>query len=534
MDNWKKYIFLGLGIVCLVLGNQNILEAGLFGKRKLSSVFRSSDAKIQFIEEQSNVKVSLDQAWKLELPSDITGPVWLGTTYREEPYSELEFNTIRDEMINKELDIVKENYVKKKKAEKGKDGGEAAVDDLLSDLLAEGNKEEEEDVSQYLVDFDEVAARRKIASRIFVPQTRYVPIPAVYVTLKNKQVFCIDLNTGITSWVYRLNMSLNGVPFETESHLYIVEAGACYVIDKQTGLANSKVLFDRGVYPTLYANQGRLYPVGYGNRVASWSEGRSAAHWYYKLPGGVEGGVYGHSEGLLLPLMSGELLSLSFEGNEKWKFISKSHSDEKIYLEKIIADKNKEIETEKKLARQEDRKEDLNVISKLEHAIDDIQEKLKQLNNRNRGMFLAKPHIYEDSLVIGSTDFNLYRLNRFSGLPEWSYACGASIKEEASVDSKWVYVKDANRRLHRVSYESGQGEIIARGIDRILQSKGDVVSYEKDRRVWLDWDRSKGYFDGWNSKDLLLSEDMSLLVALKRNGQLHVFKTSEIRQLPQG
>lgn len=534
MNNWKKYIFLGLGVVCLVLGNQSRIEAGLFGKRNFGSVFRGQDTSIQFVEEQANIKINLDQAWKLDLPSVIVGPVWLGTTYKEVPYSELEFNTIRDNMIHKELEIVKENYVKKKKAEKGEDGGGAAVDDLLSDLLAEGKKDEEEDVSQYLIDFDEISARRKIASRIFVPQTRYVPIPAIYVTLKNRQVFCIDLKTGITSWVYRMKMPLSAEPFETESNLYIVEAGACFVIDKQTGLANSKVSFDRGVYPILYAHQQRLYPVGFGNRVASWSEGRSAAHWYYKLPGGVEGGVYGHSEGLLLPLMSGELLSLSFEGDVKWRFISKSHSDEKIYLEKIIADKNKEIETEKKLARQEDRKEDLNVISKLENAIDEIQLKLDQLNNRNRGMFLAKPHLYKDSLVIGSTDFNLYRLNRFSGLPEWSYACGASIKEEALADDKWVYVRDVNGRLHQVDYKMGQGKIISKGVGRVLQSKGDVVSYEKDQRVWLDWGSSKGYFEGWDSENLMMSEDMSLLIGIKPKGQLQVFKTSEIRQLPQG
>ena len=93
---------------------------------------------------------------------------------------------------------------------------------------------------------------------------------------------------------------LDTVPFETEENLYIVQAGSCYVIDKQSGQATEKVNFDRAVYPVLYANQERLYPVGYGNRVASWSPDRRAANWYYKLKGDVNGGVFGHSEGLFV------------------------------------------------------------------------------------------------------------------------------------------------------------------------------------------------------------------------------------------
>ena len=162
----------------------------------------------------------------------------------------------------------------------------------------------------------------------------------------------------------------------------------------------------------------------------------------------------------LLPMSSGELLSLSFEGDEKWRFVSKSYSDEKIYLEKIIADLTKEIEVEKKEASREERDPDLIVLSKIEKQIEAVEQKLDDLRFRTRGKYLARPFIFGESLLIGSTDFNLYRLNRFSGLPEWAYSCGAPVKQSALGTGDWVYVKDARDRLHQVALSEGEGKVV--------------------------------------------------------------------------
>lgn len=519
----------------MMLGSSLELNAGLFGKKNFGLFRDEKSDDLRFIEEGSGIKVSLGSAWNLELPSAISGPTWLGTTYREEPYSEVEFNQLREERINKELERLKAEHIKRAKLEKSRGGGEAAVDDLLSDLLSEGEKKKEEDVTKYLVDFDEEAVRRKIASRTFVPQTRYVPIPAVYLTLKNQQLFCIDLKTGITSWVYKLALPISEVPFETEANLYIVQAGACYIIDKQTGLATQKINFDRAVYPIVYAQQDRVYPVGYGNRLASWSPQRNTAHWYYKLPGGVNGGVYGHSEGLMLSLSSGELLCLSFEGEEKWSFVSKSHSDEKIYLEKLIADVNKQIELERKDARQKDRQENTAEINKFEKEIERIELKLDQLEQRTRGKYVVRPHVFQDSLIIGSTDFNLYRLNRFSGLPEWSYSCSAAIKQEAFGNGGWVFVRDDQGKLHKVNYSSGVGSVLATGVARVLETLDSVSCYEKNSKIWMDWGEDKGYFEGWDARNMKVSKDFKQMIGLDLGaGLIKVWKIEGIRQLPRG
>ena len=532
MTNFKNLLYLSFGLFCLVVTPLQELNAGLFGKKLFKGIVSKPSKGVRFVEPSSQVTVDLRESWHLSLPSEITGPVWLGTTYREVPYTEVEFNKLRDEKVAIELDRIRQDHIRRVKAEKSKEG--AAVDDLLSDLLAEGQEEKEEDLSKYLVDFDEEAVRRRVANRTFVSQTRYVPIPAVYLTLKNQQIFCIDLKTGITSWVYSLKLPIRDIPFETEEELFLVQAGSCYVIDKQTGLATEKVNFDRAVHPVLYSNQGRLYPVGYGNRVASWTPKRSVANWYHKLSGAVNGGVFGHSEGLLFPLSNGELTSLSFEGEEKWTFISKSHSDEKIYLEKIIEDLNKEVESEKKEASREDRDADLEVLDRLEKETEAIEDKINDLKDRARGMYLAKPHEFGESLIIGSTDFNLYNLNRFSGLPEWSYSCGASLKEEALGSGDWVYVRDSKSRLHKVGYASGKGEVMANGLSRLLGALDELACYEKDDKVWLDWKSSKGYFDGWDSKNTFISKDMKQLIGIDRSGVIRVWNTEGIRQLPQG
>jgi len=531
MINFRNLVCLSLGLLCLTSASIQELNAGLFSK-KIFKGFSGKSESMSFVDPSSQVKVALKESWHLELPSEVSGPVWLGTTYREVPYSEVEFNRLRDEKIAIEFERIKQDHIRRVKAEKSKDG--AAVDDLLSDLLAEGEEDKEEDVSKYLEDFDEEAIRRRVASRTFVSQTRYVPIPAVYLTLKNQQIFCIDLKTGITTWVYSLKLPIRDVPYETEEELFIVQAGACYVIDKQTGLATEKINFDRAVHPVLYSNQGRLYPVGYGNRVASWTPERNVANWYFKLPGAANGGVFGHSEGLLFPMSNGELMSVSFEGEEKWTFISKSHSDEKIYLEKIIEKLNKESENEKKEASREDRSADLEVLSRLEKETEAIDLKISDLRKRARGMYLAKPHIYDDSIIIGSTDFNLYRLNRFSGLPEWSYSCGASLKEESLASGEWVYVRDAKNRLHQVGYETGKGKVVMSGLARVLGALNDLACYEKDKKIWLNWGSSQGYFEGWDSKNTYMSKDMKQVIGVDKAGLIKVWNTEGIRQLPQG
>ena len=123
MIDWKKVISLCFWVLCLILGTQEKLSAGLFGKRLFNKFFSDSGDRLQFIEERSNLKIELPEAWNISLPSPVTGPVWFGTTYKEAPYMEAEFNKLRDEKIMEELDRVKQDYIKKVKAEKKKKWG---------------------------------------------------------------------------------------------------------------------------------------------------------------------------------------------------------------------------------------------------------------------------------------------------------------------------------------------------------------------------------------------------------------------------
>ena len=132
MVNFKRLACLGLGLLS-VLYAPATLDAGLFGKKVFKGFSKNSE-NISFVESGTGVKVDLSESWFLNMPSDVAGPVWLGTTYREVPYTEYEFNKLREEKINKELDRLKKDHIKKAKAEASKEGG-AAVDDLLSDLL---------------------------------------------------------------------------------------------------------------------------------------------------------------------------------------------------------------------------------------------------------------------------------------------------------------------------------------------------------------------------------------------------------------
>lgn len=513
------------------------IKGGDNRKARVEAEALRSDEKAFSITLQQDERQpqSTSPAWVVRVGRELGGVSWLGTSYKNVPYTEGEFNDLRNKKIKSEVDRLKKDHIARKRAARSREGGQEQIEGLLDDLLAGGDQAKENEDAEMLKDFNEEQVYRRVTNRTFVAQSRPVVIPSIYVQSRRGDLFCLELETGLTSWVVRLEVPLLYIPFETEKELFIVDGGTVKIIDKRSGFITDHVRLDRAVFPKVYFNDDRIYSISFEDRALSWQVDKTYRDWLYRMPGAVVHGIFGHSSGLILPLDTGEIVSLSFDGKEKWNFISKSYSDEKIYLERLMNKHSKAIEKEKGDARKSNRPEDRQFIRKHEREIDLLQSKILKLDQRTRGQYVAEPLLVKDDVIIGCTDFQLYSLSRFSGIPNWSYSCGAEVKAKPHQDSKWIWQRDELRRVHRVDLKTGKGEIVLRGVDRILAPKNDGVLVLSNGRLHA-WS-NKASTDVVNLETagghmLMASSNHNLLVSLRgKDGLVRAYSMESFRAL---
>lgn len=532
------------GVLSLLLVTLQPLDAGwkLFGNRSE----KRTEAEVQGTRvDQNRFTLEVSESgreprghqplWVIRLGQELGGNPWIGTTYKDTPYTEVEFNSLRTKLIEEEYQRLRRLHIDREKAKRGREEG-AVIDDLLDDLLAgEEADADGADDEKYLDNFDEEATRRKVASKTFVPQSRPVVIPSLYVQGKNGALFCLEMKTGLTSWVLGMERLILTQPYESEKFIFIVDGATCKIVDKRSGYIMENLFVDRAIHPKVYYFDNTIFGFSYDSRVLAWKRGRRYSEWAMRLPGKVTLGVDGHDQGLFLPLDSGMFASVSFDGDLKWTFVSKSHSDEKVFLEKLVTQHIRKIEEEKKKARLEGRPEDKLYIRKHEKDMAKVKDDLSNLALRTRGRYLAEPLVVEDSVIVGCTDFQLYRLSRYSGLPEWSYSCGAGVEQRAFHYSGWVWQRDDLGRLHRINFETGEGKVVLEEVDRIMGARGEGVIYSKNGRVrtWSPKVSSviKGALDSRTVR-FLASPDEGFLMMIDRNvGEIRGYSTETFRAL---
>jgi outer membrane protein assembly factor BamB len=531
---------IGAGVIFLVLAMGSpmaVNAASLWSKMKRvvsnqeEELDSSSVNQLIYKEVLSDRQnVVLNPKWAVNVGEKLNTLCWIGTTYKDIPYSEQEFYEIRVKKIEAEVTRKREEHIGKKKAEEAKSG--AVVSELLDDLLG-GSEKKDKDDSKYLEGFDEDEVRRTVSKRLFVAQSRAVVIPALFVQSTTGALYCFELETGLTSWVNNLGIALTAKPYENEKFIYVASGASITVIDKRSGFTTEKLNFDRAVYPVVFANDSHVYAASYDDRILCYKWGESYAEWTQKLPGSVAHGLFGYENGLLAPLNNGELLSFTFDGHEKWRFVSKSHSDEKIYLEGLRNEHVKQIEKEKADARRDGRPEDASILFKISKEIEGINKQLRDLSHRVKGRYIAMPAMSGQELVVGSTDFKLYRMNVYSSASAWSYTCVAENRSSALIRGNWVWQLDELGNVHRVDYKTGQGKIVLKGVQSILDAQNDgvMVLSSGKLRVWSE--RTEAEMLGRPAgHKVLASLSTGVMVSCDTaQGQILAFPTTELRPL---
>jgi outer membrane protein assembly factor BamB len=477
-------------------------------------------------EEKGRPSRKISARWSVDLDQKIHSKSWIGTTYRDKPYTEEEFYALREREVANEVERLKQEHISKKKAEITKESG-VIVEDLLDDLLGgDDEEEEEEDLSKYLEGYDEESVRLRVSRRTFIPQSRAVVIPALYVQGENNELFCLELETGLAVWVLKLDAPLEHVPYESDSHLYIVEGVQCKVVDKRSGFVADRVRFDRAIHPRVFSYDGMIFAVSYQGHLMGWDLNRNFPDWTVRLADRAELGVFGHDNGLFIPVDGGFSYSFSFNGAAQWKFSSKAESDEKIYLEKERNKHIKAMEAEGKSARIEGRSEDKEYMNRQERAIDLIDDKKAQLAYRTRGNFVSAPDFVKDALFVGNTDFQFYRLDLYSGIPEWVYPCSGEVRSAPVAADSFVWQLDRSGVLHKVDAESGSGEAIASSVAKVVMASDDWVTYwsvKGDLR--LSQNRKEIQFRGLNRStgSVLGDVDSGLLINIGKEGGIFAY-----------
>lgn len=488
MCNLSRFIRVGVGFLAFLLAIGGV-EASFWSKIKSSTglgraeeVSRGGVDALPY-KEQGGASFYEAPLWVVDLGRSLTKQSWIGSTYKSIPYSELEFNQIRKRKVEAEFQRLRTEYINKKKAELNKDSA-AAVENLLDDLLGGESESREEDVEVYLEGFQEDVVRRRVVSRTFVSQVRAVVVPCLYVESEEGELYCLELETGLTVWVLDLVAPLVGVPFESEKYLYLVDASVCHVIDKRSGYVAEKIDFNRAIHHKVYGQGERVYAYSYDRSLLCYEWGGRFSKWNIRLDSAALSGVFGHDNGVILPMDNGKFYSVSFDGSIQWSFVSKAHSDEKIYLEKLRERHAKELEREQGLARKEGRPEEKLFMRKHSKAIDEINQKIADLEFRTRGRYIAPPVTSGKDMFVGSTDYQFYKLNRFSGLPEWSYSSGGEIEKRPECSGDFAWVATESGALHRVNRKSGKGTVVVpSGVARLMGVTDDVALYQTQSGV---------------------------------------------------
>lgn len=446
---------------------------------------------LTYIDEARSYERVLPLEWNLEVGQPVSGISWIGTTYKDIPYSDKEREALAEEMLMKELEILKKDHLIKKKQILGEGGGGVDVKNLLDQLVGDA-KEENSDKdkenakasaknkdqdAELLKDFDEGEARKKLVKRIIVPRSKKVETRALFFQLAGGDLYCVELQTGITAWVIRLDGMLDAVPFETKESVCFILGGYLQVIDKQAGLLLHRSILDQAMLPAVFSNRSGFFLASYRKRVLSWVPKGNFAAWSSLMTSEISGGVYGNEDNLLVAQEGGEFTALDFDGTKKWAFVNKGVAEDIVYYERELRKIQTDITKEEAQAKKDDREVDKIKVRGLEIKAKEMEAQLDLLNSRTRGAFLSPPVTKGDSIFIGSTDYNLYRLNRYTGLPDWQYICKDKIVESPFAGDRLVWQRDIKGILHGVDQKTGKAQEMIQGVASVLQAGEDAVFF---------------------------------------------------------
>lgn len=464
---------------------------------------------------------ALPSMWGLDVGKPLLKTAWIGHTFKKVPYSEEEYVALKEKLITDELNSRKRMYVQKKKAALGGEAEETEKDvsNLLENMLAgednvmvEKEKADLDSDKVFLEDFDEEEARRQILERLVVPQARSIQARAVYFQTQDNHLYCVELESGLTDWILALPSPLSAPMHETRDTLQFVMDGYLYVVEKESGLVLHRSMLDRATQPVVFSRRDVFFVASYRRRVIQWDPDKNFPVWSHLLSGEISNGVYGNDENLMLPQENGELTAIGFDGEVKWTFVNKGVAEDRLYLERELRDTLAKIAKEQSEAEKEDRQPDKNAIRIQEQIADDIEKRIEILSSRVRGRFLSAPVTKGDSVYVGSTDFNLYKLNRYTGIPDWQYTCRSQVVQEAHVDESKVWVLDMVGVLHGLDVKSGKRTDVEEGVTQLIRAGQNLVFYRNSvGQVMVHTRLGSAAIDGLEGRSALVAEEMDIL-----------------------
>ncbi len=492
---------------------------------------------LKWIDLKNNTQKTLRNEWSMDLNAELIETVWLGSTYKEVPYSEVEFTNLRNSKINKEMEKYKEEHIlkEKEKLNKVEEEENELLDDFLSDddeeevseddKKAKAKKEAEEN-KKYLANFDERKTRRKIMLSLFIPQSRAVLTQALFVQTKSLDLYCIDIRTGITVWVSHIVGEIESVPYETEKAIYILAEGRAFVLDKRSGYVLYNSLFDRAVYPLLFGRGKNVYAITYKNKLIQWDLVDHFEKWNRRLWDECSEGVVGDENGLLIALRTGSLKFYDLDGDFKWEFLNKAILTDKIYYEKKRNSYIQKLAKEKSEAREEDRRPDISKLKKYTNEAKKAEANLMRLKHATRGQYEVRPIIDNGQIFISSTDYNVYSLNRHSGTINWNFNCGSKLRTVPHANPKMVWQLDVKGNLFGIDRERGERKLKIPGVDKVYGTTNDWAYYrDLEGRFIVESAERKSQLTLPEAYTPIVNANLKIVLCLnKKTGSIHQYR----------
>lgn len=501
-----------------------------FGKKEPLGV-----GQVNYRNVTHTYEKDVPRLWKL-VSTDKIYPdlMWIGTTYKDMPYTEKEFLAIRKRRVDEELKVLKKEYVAKRKAEASENMSTEEAENLLDTITLGGEsadaEKKEVDESKYLEGFDEQVVRRRIQTRIFIPQSHSVKTKSLYFQQRDNQLYCVELETGIIVWVLKLQSKIDAVPYETDEALYFFSEGDFLGVDKQAGLLLFKSKVDRACLSVPYVHDSHHVLGTYRRRVILWDKSDNIPIWQRQLTGEISH-VLGTDDLILAAQENGILTGVGFDGSIRWNFVNKGYTEDRVYLEAMLRKLRQQIVDENTSARRDAREPDKQLLMRLNSEIDRIESRITDLENRTRGRFLARPVVSMSSIFVGSTDFNLYCLNRYSGIPNWQYTTKGPIEDSPIASNRNVFQVDGRNILHKVSIETGRAVEMIHGVHRLLYADDSSMFYfTGDGILKTKTSRGEGRLSGFGrlSKIFVDSDPDVLVGAEPDERQIYVWDLSVI------
>ena len=512
-------------------------------KNAIKSKFNKKEKEVlegidlRWIDLKNNTQKTIRNQWNLNLNAELIDIMWLGSTFKDVPYTEREFINIRNQKIAVEMEKLKEDHINKEKEKLNKveEEEEELLDDFLNDDDGEEDSEKDKETNRkkkaeenkkYLANFDERKMRRQIMLKLFISQSRPVLTQALFVQTKNLEIYCIDIRTGLTVWVSRILGAVESPPYESDKQIFILAEGKAFVLDKRSGFVSYHSKIDRAVYPLIFGKGTEAYAVSYKNKIFKWDLEDHYEKWNERLWDECSEGVVGDDEGLLVSLRTGILKFYDLEGQFKWEFVNETILNDKIYYEKLRNDYIQLIAKEKSEAREEDRRPDIGKLRKYGEGAKKAEGKLLRLAHATRGQYEVRPIIHTGEIFIPSTDYNLYSLNRYSGTVNWSFNCGSKLKTVPSVNSKVVWQKDIKGNLFCIDRKEGKQIMKINGVQKVHGSSNEMVYYrDAGGRLIVESPERKSQLTLSDKYTPVINADLKIILCLdKKTGAIHQYR----------